>query len=176
MMQALLEERFKLKVHRESKEVPVYELTVAKGGRKLQASQEGSCITGPPPSSRAPGQDPPRICGRGGIVEKGGTAYPGNTIAQLCRNLSGFFDRDVVDKTGITGVFDIHIDASRVDLPDLSAGPPAEGTPPPPREWDRAATFKAFQAALPKIGLKLEPAKGSGVFLVIDHVERPSGN
>ena len=127
MMQALLEDRFKLKIHRDSKEVPVYELTVAKGGPKLQVAQEGTCITGPPPSSRAPGQDPPRICGRGGIADKGGTAYPGNTIAQLCSNLSGFFDRDVIDKTGIKGVFDIHIDAHRVDLPDLSASPPPTG-------------------------------------------------
>lgn len=176
MMQALLEDRFKLKIHRESREIPVYELTVAPGGPKLQAAKEGGCITGPTPSQRAPGQGPPRICGRGGAMEKGGTAYPGNTIAQFCSNLSGYFDRDVVDKTGIAGVFDIHVDAHRVDLPDLSAGPPADGAPPHAPQWDQAATFKLFQAALPKIGLKLEAAKGAGVYLVIDHVERPSGN
>jgi uncharacterized protein (TIGR03435 family) len=176
MMQALLEERFQLKIHRESREIPVYELTVAKGGPKLQAATDASCITGPSPSSRLPVQAPPRICGRGVLTEKGGTGYPGNTIAQFCSNLSGYFDRDVVDKTGITGVFDIHVDARRADLPDLSTGPPADGAPPPAIQWDRVATFKLFQAALPKIGLKLEPAKGVGVFLVIDHVERPSGN
>jgi uncharacterized protein (TIGR03435 family) len=96
-------------------------------------------------------------------------------MAQFCSGLSGWFDRDVVDRTGIVGVFDFHIDAHQVRLPDLSAAPPADGAPPPP-QWDRAATFKLFQAALPKLGLKLEPARGLGPFLVIDHVERPSGN
>jgi bla regulator protein BlaR1 len=175
MMRTLLEERFKLKVHRESKEVPVYELTVADGGARLQPAQEQNCLTGPPATQRAPGQDPPRICGRGG-VEKSGTAYFGTTIAQFCSVISGWFDRDVIDKTGIPGVFDLHLDAHRVDLPDLSAGDPAAGTPPRRAETDYAATLKAFQAALLKLGLKLEPAKGPGVFLVIDHVERPSGN
>jgi uncharacterized protein (TIGR03435 family) len=48
--------------------------------------------------------------------------------------------------------------------------------PPPRPELNREATAKAFQRALPKIGLKLEPAMGAGTFLVIDHIERPTEN
>ena len=51
-----------------------------------------------------------------------------------------------------------------------------DGMPPPRPELNREATAKAFQRALPKIGLKLEPAMGAGTFLVIDHIERPTEN
>jgi len=176
MMQALLADRFKLKLHHEDKEVPVYELTVAKGGAKLQAAQEGNCITGPSQTQRAPGQAPPLICGRGGTV-KGETYFPGATMAQLCSGLSGWLDRDVVDKTGIPGVFDIHLTgAQRVYLPDLSSAPPPADGPRRPPEIDLPATLKQLNAALPKLGLQLVPGKGLAPFLVIDHVERPSGN
>jgi hypothetical protein len=47
--------------------------------------------------------------------------------------------------------------------------------PPPPPELDVAAGYKWFQSAVPKLGLKLEAAKGAGDFLVVDHVERPAG-
>ncbi len=178
MMQALLAERFNLKLRRDSRELQVYELTVAPGGTTLQRAQEKSCSTGPASNDRAPAQAPPRICGRGGVQTPGGNDYwsPGTTIARLCQNLSAGIDREVIDKTGITGTYDIQLDAHVVTLPDLSAAPPVEGMPPRPPEIDHAATLKLFQAALQKVGLKLSPAMGKGVVLVIDHVERPSRN
>lgn len=65
MLQALLEERFHLKLHREAMARPVYELTVDKGGVKMQLSQEGSCIPyfmDSPPPSPAPGAPRPVYC------------------------------------------------------------------------------------------------------------------
>jgi uncharacterized protein (TIGR03435 family) len=118
MMQALLEERFKLKIHRESKEIPVYELTVVSGGAKLQPSKEGSCIVKFSPQDRepAPGQPLPRVCGMFNPNKGGGTDVPGTTIGSLCRQFSVTLDRDVIDKTGLQGMFDIHLPHSRLRM------------------------------------------------------------
>jgi uncharacterized protein (TIGR03435 family) len=64
MLQALLENRFQLKIRRETREVPVYALAVAKGGPKLQAAQPGKCIAMDPDHSRAPSQRPPDVVSR----------------------------------------------------------------------------------------------------------------
>jgi uncharacterized protein (TIGR03435 family) len=114
------------------------------------------------------------VCG-GWNSRDGKTIFAGTTIAWFCLILSSNVERDVIDKTGIAGLFDLRVDAGRVWLPVADSQPRDDGMPFMP-ETDYAATAKAFQRALPKIGLKLEPAKGAGMFLVIDHVERPSGN
>jgi uncharacterized protein (TIGR03435 family) len=183
MMQALLEERFKLKIHRESTEIPVYELTVAKGGAKLQPFKEGSCVAmfGPDFHEPAPGQPFPRLCGGFNRGKNGGTDVPGTTIGNLCRQFSVLLDRDVVDKTGIAGMFDVHLDTHPAEPPaDIAAAPgdPAERQPPTAEEraWRQSDYLTQFRAALPKLGLKLDPAKGLGVFLVVDHIEKPSEN
>jgi uncharacterized protein (TIGR03435 family) len=175
MMQVLLEDRFKLKMHRETREVPVYELTVDKGGPRLKPKQEGSCIVvdhdHPPPG---PGERFPRICG--GFF---GDDLNGSTMANLCRQFSVMMDRDVIDKTGITGLFDIHLESywENAQLGAFAEPLTALNNPPvPPIPPDRAAVFAAGRIAVKKLGLKLEPAKGSGEFLVIDSVEKPSEN
>jgi uncharacterized protein (TIGR03435 family) len=96
----------------------------------------------------------------------------GATIAHLCRNFSAVLDRDVVDKTGIEGLFDIYLDIPREPRPaeDVAGAGPSPGRPDPER------TLAAAKIALVKLGLRLEPAKGAGKFLVIDRVERPSEN
>jgi uncharacterized protein (TIGR03435 family) len=175
MMKALLEDRFKLKLHRENREIPVYELTVAKGGAKLKAARDGSCFVADrdhPPPEQEPGQ--PFIAPCGGFS---GDDLNGSTIANLCRQFSVLTDRDVIDKTGIIGVFDMRLEglweeARRSAPADGAAGPgnPPVGLPDP------ADVYAAARIAVQKLGLKLEPAKGSGEFLVIDHVEKPSGN
>jgi len=166
MLQALLEDRFKLKIHRETREVSVYALTVAKGGPRLQASQKGSCIPlspDDPPPSTAPGQ-PLLACGMFRLSANGGLDIHGATmadLADLCMFFSYSLDRGVIDKTGIAGMFDIHLELS----------PEASGDSAEPS----TSTDPIF-AAVHKLGLKLELTKGPGKFLVIDHVERPSPN
>jgi hypothetical protein len=105
MMQALLEDRFKLKIHRETREVPIYALVVAKGGPKLQATSNGSCTSidlsgGPAPG---PGLGQPQPCGFFRPVKNGGMETLGQTIAGLCAQFSAALDRDVINKTGIAG-------------------------------------------------------------------------
>lgn len=182
MLQALLEDRCKLKVHREAREAPVYSLTVAKSGAKLQASKEGSCTpididhmaTRP-----APGQPQPHYCGTGGARTNGTTStadWYGLSMAEFAgRMLQGQVDRPVIDKTGLTGRFDIHLEFTR----DASSGPVTLNgvvTPGEPAPFADGAGPSIFTAIQEQLGLKLSPDKGPVEVLVIDQVERPSEN
>jgi uncharacterized protein (TIGR03435 family) len=176
-MQAVLEDRFKLKIHRESRDVQVYELTQVKGGPKLKTAMKGSCASDDrePPFLPSPDHPLPASfleCGRP-FPSPAGVEFNGASIGNLCRLLSMWADRDVIDKTGMTGMFDFHLDID-------STGPTDDGTlpsaAPGPRPADKSALFVSVTRSLAKYGLKLTPAKGQGEFLVIDHVERPTGN
>jgi uncharacterized protein (TIGR03435 family) len=170
MLQALLEDRFKLKIHRETKEVPVYELTVAKSGLKAPRFTPGSCTpfdwARPVPGQEpAPGQ---KFCA-GKVERKGAIA-----TAQLdAMSMDAFtktflirFDlgRPVIDKTGLAGLFDFHLEYA-----PYQTGPDGAVAVDP-------AGPSIFTVLPQQLGLKLTPAKGPGEFLVIDHVERPSEN
>lgn len=181
MLRAVLEDSFRLKIHRETREVPVYALTVTGGGAKLQPSTEGSCIPFDPdhPPHPEPGMPLPSVCGWSGLRNTG-FELPGGTMANLCKSLSDHLDRNVIDKTGIVGTFNIHLNLSTGDLGLPVPGGSASimpAAPPPAAVPELAArTAKRIEDALQEVGLKLEPAVGPGEFLVIDHVERPSEN
>ncbi len=166
MLQALLENRFKLEVHRETRQAPVCELTIAKSGLKLVPSREGACVvvepnSAPPPPH--PGATPPTYCGNFGL-ERGRIDAFGARMQPLSNALATVLDRTVIDKTGLTGMFDIHL----AFIPDLAtAADPATSSDLGP------SVFTALQEQL---GLKLESAKGPVSMLVIDRVEKPSAN
>ena len=177
MLQALLEDRFQVKIHHETRGVPVYALTVAKGGSKLQVAQEGKCS--PRDTPRA--QRPPGLLSCGVFAPSStndGSYVYGTTVAEFCVLLSFILDRDVIDKTGIAGVFDIHIEAPPTDGSPADVAPPADPgqRDPLPHASLTDPLGQAIFSAVQKVGLKLDPAKGPGDFLVIDRVERPSGN
>ncbi len=166
MLQALLEDRFKLKIHRETREVPVYALVVAKGGHKLQPFKEGSCtpidinkFTPPPDSNNCHA----RGTKKGSNQEVNAQGMRVDDFSRIF--LNGALDRPVIDKTGITGRFDFHLEYA-----------PDEATPFLPAAPDPAGGPSIFTALQEQLGLKLEPAKGPGEFRVIDSVERPSEN
>jgi uncharacterized protein (TIGR03435 family) len=189
MLQALLEDRFQLKIHRETREVPVYALTVAKGGPKLQIAQPGRCIPRDPDHPVPPSQRPPGVWPCGVFAPSrthDGSYMYGTTLANFCLQLSLVLDRDVIDKTAIAGVFDVHVEIhveTYVEAPPAdnpAPGDPAYGAPRPfaplvpasPTDTLGSAIFDAVE----RLGLKLEPAKGPGELLVIDRVAKPSGN
>jgi uncharacterized protein (TIGR03435 family) len=172
MLQALLEDRFHLKVHRETMERPVYELTVDKGGVKMQLSKKGSCapysMDSPPPLPAPSAPRPvycdfPHLSGDGVNWTLDGI---GVSIRKLAASLSrSGLDRPVIDSTGLTGPFDLHLKWTAEDARALGSA-----------AVDDPANPSIFTALKEQTGLKLESSRGPLEILVIDHVEKPSEN
>jgi uncharacterized protein (TIGR03435 family) len=150
----------------------VYELTVEKSGVKMQPSKEGSCtpysVDSPPPP--ASGAAHPTYCDfphLGGDQLNRTLDGAGVSVAKLAGSLSRFgLDRPVIDKTGLTGGFDLHLKWAV----DESAGATV------PVAADDAMGSSIFTALKEQLGLKLEPVKAPIEILVIDHAEQPSAN
>ena len=180
MLQALLADRFKLTIHRETKELPVYTLVIGKNGSKLQESKPEDT-----PPDAAPGRG-----GRGGLQLRigagaGGFTMTGKavTMTSLVGNLSTNLHRTVLDKTGLTGKYDFTLKWLPEEMAQLQGmgaqtavpgGAPNGSTPPAP---SGDASFPTIQVAIEEqLGLKLESGKGPAEIIVIDHVERVSDN
>ncbi|MFZ0818548.1 MAG: TIGR03435 family protein [Candidatus Acidiferrales bacterium] len=151
MLQDLLAERFQFAAHRETKELPVYFLVVGKNGPKLPEAK--------------PDPDGPNHVFWGGPGMKGGivtTTAHNMTTEGLANYLTEPTSRTVLDKTGLTGTYEFTLRYT----PDNAPQPPSGGA-------DAPSLFTALQEQL---GLKLEPGKGPVEVIVIDHVEKPSGN
>jgi uncharacterized protein (TIGR03435 family) len=172
MLQALLQDRFKLTLHRETKELPVYSLVVAKNGPKLQeakpAEPDGNGIRGP--------DGRPAVGGHFVRMARGELNGHSLGMADIVRLLTQQLGRTVLDRTGLTGNYDFTLQWT-----------PDEGQPPgfkepaggqgigssAPRDSSWPSIFTAIQEQL---GLKLESQRGPVEILVIDHAERPSPN
>ena len=183
MMQSLLAERFNLKIHFETQEVPVMALTLDKPGKlgpNLHPHSEG------PPCSdfqslgaaRDPAQPrdafPPQCDITMATFKPGSIARMGarNTTPMLLArdvSLSGEVDRPVVDRTGLTGTFDYVM-----EYVGRMPGPPAPGTDSTAASDLQGPSY--LQAVREQLGLKLVPARAPIQTIVIDHVERPSEN
>jgi len=177
MLQSLLEDRFKLKIRHEIRDVPVYALVAAKGGPKLQATRKESCTPIDlidPTALPGPGQPPP--CGSFRPDKNGGMETFGQTLTGLCRQFSAALDRDVLDRTGIRGQFDIHLALSSDDLLPFARPGAEPGAADASPSAAPADPLSAVMAALQKLGLKLEPARTPGEFIAVDHIEKPTQN
>ena len=185
MIRALLAERFKLVVHNEEKEMPIYALVPARSdgklGPQLKASEVdcaaivaaarargGRGPMGPPPDPGRGG--PPPQCGI--RIGPGNMAVGGSPMSQVATSLSMFAGRIVVDKTGLSGSYDFTLTWTPDQMPGAGQRPP--GAPePPPADPNGPSIFTALQEQL---GLKLDSQKGPVSVLVIDRVERPKEN
>jgi len=94
-------------------------------------------------------------------------------MAQLVEGLSSILGRPVIDKTGFTGTFDVHLEFSPEGTAFAGGLPGVPGGLPPGFDTSGPSIFTALQDQL---GLKLESQKGPGQVLVIDHAEKPSEN
>lgn len=160
MLQALLADRFELKIHRETKELPRYVLTVAKGGPKLKNA----------------GQIEASNVGHGMINMGRGSLWGSQIpVSDLILALSQIMGRTILDQTGLNGKFDFNLKWT----PDQStAGLSGVGLPPPgadaaPLNPEGPSIFTALQEQL---GLKLDSGKGPVEVIVIDHAGKPSAN
>jgi uncharacterized protein (TIGR03435 family) len=148
MLQSLLADRFKLRVHREMRQMPVYALVIGKNGLKLKASAPDAGNLGRM-----------TISGRNYVVTR-----PKATVDDVVSAISNaFLERPVLDKTGLTGAYDLkltytpNIRSNREGDPDLN-------------------DISIFTAVEEQLGLKLEPQKAEIEILVVDHLEKPSEN
>lgn len=154
-LQSLLADRFNLAIHRESKEMPIYELVVAKGGPKLA------------PAAADDGKGP-----RGMRMRPGQFEGMGATLPMLAQTLSDATSHKVIDKTGITGSYDFKLDWT--PEPGQMAPPPGpENETLPPPDPSGPSIFTAIEEQL---GLKLQATRGPVEVIVIDRVEKPSAN
>jgi uncharacterized protein (TIGR03435 family) len=169
MLQALLADRLKLTVRRESKDLPIYALVVAKNGPKLLEAKPGdsysSGIKGP---NGAAGTNTFRMA-------RGELTGQGVPMTDVVRLLTQQLHRSVVDKTGLTGKYDFTLKWTPDDNQVLFK----ENAGPAPT--DNAATSDSsgpsiFTAIQEQLGLKLEQQKGPVEIIVVDHVEKPSAN
>jgi len=190
MWQALLAERFKLQIHRESKELPMYALVVGKNGPKMKESEidaNGTANGGQ--GSGGPSPLPPVKMGKDGMPQlPGGGRGPmilmngrGHVTAKMM-NMSGLVDilarsvdRPVVDQTELKGSYDFNLDYT----PDESTRMPMPGgMPPPPGAGEMHGAdspdngLSLFAALQAQLGLKLEAKKGPVELIVIDRVEK----
>ena len=160
MLRALLTERFKLTLHFEQEDLPIFELTIAKGGHKLTATGEGNCAKNARLELPRPDAPPTTPCGKIFTMAGPGLARldGGNvSVSMLASELSGRgrLGRDVIDKTGLIGLYDIH-------LAFTPASTPIE---------QNHLYGTVFDAIKNQLGLELIDAKRTYDVLVVDNAE-----
>jgi uncharacterized protein (TIGR03435 family) len=146
LLQKLLSDRFHLQFHREGRDMPVYALVVGKSGPKLKASSGETDV----PVHFG-------VNGRNQFIEA--KKMTADELAGAIRDCFGP-DRPIVDRTGLTGVYDLKLEAT----------PAYRNTAPEPTD------LSIFTAIQEQLGLKLEPQKATLQVLVVDHIEKPSDN
>ena len=154
MMQALLADRLKLKVHFETREMPIFALVVAKGGLKMHEAKPGDTYP-----NGLKGSNGKAFGGGSFSVGNGKMTAQGISVDGLAAQMAVTVSHIVENKTGLTGVYDFTLEYSDSD--------------PPPPDSTEPSIYTALEEQL---GLKLESTKGPVKVLVIDHVERPSEN
>jgi uncharacterized protein (TIGR03435 family) len=184
MLQSLLKDRFQLKTHRDTKELPVFALVPNKGSLKLPSPKEGVCVDSAVDAPAewagvgrmaAPGEVPPtkNRCGSA-VVALGprGAQMKGGKIAmpELVRTLSMLLGRSVIDRTGFTGLFDLQLDF----VPDDTT--PSMPPPPPNSGISDITGVSIAQALQQQLGLRLQSTKGQVQVIVVDQAEPPSVN
>ena len=182
MLQALLTERFKLTLHKDSQDRPIYAMVVGKNGPKLKPAEVQTDNAANPPAAGPPSA--------GTALRPGGPVPRGNmmlmmdpsgmhfkaaavTLAQLAEAISRFTERPVQDMTGIEGQYEFDMTFT----PEVTRGMPRMMGPPPGAGGDRPADAPAERAesivdAVQHYGLKMEPRKSAVDILTIDHIER----
>lgn len=179
MLQALLVDRFQMKMHREMRELPIYALKVASTGLKLTESGPGD-VDADAPINVAAGGDATGLAinfGGGSYISMSPTALEIKklTMRMIADSLTRFVDRTVVDMTNVKGAYDVTVNLTPEDrfAMMIRAGVNA-GLSLPPQAlamMDNASNASLFDG-LKKSGLTLEPQRSPLEVLIIDQIER----
>jgi uncharacterized protein (TIGR03435 family) len=186
-LRSLLEDRFELKTHRETREMQVYTLNVGKDGSKLKAVDPPAATPGDPVAPPAGARPPLRP---NGTIPENFAPPPGATLAgpgtilasaitmdQIVLLLGRLMDGPVIDKTGLRGYFNVRLQFDPETAPRRALGATPANTPEvtPPAAGDPAGP-SLFTALQEQLGLKLEPRKEPVEVLVIDSAQKPTEN
>jgi len=168
MLQSLLEDRFKLKIHRELRQLPVYELVVVKDGAKIRLSEDQGPIV-PPAAGSSPVPRPGEKLTRGSYWASSGkfeaTAIP---LERFVSYLVPHLDGPVIDKTGLQGLYDFSLRYEQ------SPGSFAFASPDVP--VDVLTGPSIYTALREQLGLQLNREKGPVEVIVIDSAQKPTPN
>ena len=186
MLLNLLKDRFQLASHLETREQPIFHLVMARSDGRLGpdlkpssaecqatlAERQAAAKRGDPPAPFPPPSDPngPQPCGFGSN-SPGLFRFSGRSIAQFVPTLSDLTGRPVIDKTGLTGLYDLTLKFAYEGRMPGVMGPLGSQGPPPPVDPDAPSLSAALQEQL---GLKLESARGPVEVVVIDKFEKPT--
>ena len=169
-LRSLLAERFKLAVHREIREFPIFALVMVRADRQPGPMLKPSSIDCTPEGMKARATDRQRgkpVEGQcGSVFNIGSISFGGFPLSEFAKVLSPYEERTVIDRTGLTGNWDFELRFTPEEV-----GPPAPGQDPPVIDPNGPSFVTALRDQL---GLKLDPAKGPVEVLVVDRVERPA--
>jgi uncharacterized protein (TIGR03435 family) len=164
MLQTLLADRFQLKIRRETKELPVYAVTVAKNGPKLEKAkiEEKDCA-----EPGTPGVSCHSLMGGRGRGLHGAAV----SLTDVLEYVENWTDHPLVDKTGIQGLYNVQ----------TSGWLPMQPGPPPPagakaEDGSDLADVPTIFTVFERLGLKLESQRAPVEVFVIEHVEKPTTN
>jgi uncharacterized protein (TIGR03435 family) len=184
MLRSLLAERFSLAVRRETREMPVYALVVARADRKLGPQMKpadtdcAAVMAAARQARRGGGPPPPPAAGEamkcGMMIGPGRIMGGAVGLPQLAQMLSGRLGRVILDRTELSGNFDVTLEFMPDQMPQFAGGGPPPGAPaPPPIDPNAPSLMTALQEQL---GLKLESTRGPVEVLVVDRVEQPTAD
>jgi len=171
MLRTLVEDRFKVRVHNEQRDAPIYTLVHARADRRTGSALRpvpDMCAESMKAMVNQPRRDGPPPCSFGG--PPGQLVGTGVTMAMFANVLTRYVGRPVVDRTGLDGSFDLAL-----TFDPASAAPGVPGAPPGPARTDDTSP-SIVTALQEQLGLKLESTRGPIDVLVIDQAERPAPN
>lgn len=184
MVQGLLEERFRLTVHREQRDMPVYALVMSNADHKLGPSLRRSTVDcaamiaaagarGSVPTTPPAGELPPcsSSVAPGNVVVRSQTMAEIATALSRLTNTGSSLGRLIVERTGLEGYYDVDLHFTPDRIPNFGPGGPPQGLPP--IDPDAASIYAAMREQL---GLKLDAQRAPVEVIVIDRVEKPTAD
>ena len=180
MFAALLEERFGLKFHRETRDFPVYALIIGKGGSRLtesKADPDAAPVTTVTVAANGGSEGVSVDLGNGASFTVGSNKLEGRrlTMQSFVDSLARFTDRPIIDQTALPGIYDFKIDVTPEDFTAMIVRSAISAGVQLPPQALRALEFGSSESlfsGIEKLGLKLDPRKAPLEFYVIDHMEK----